>query len=67
MIGISTLFLFGAGGSSGQRAGFLGCVDKCPFLGGVELVKLMREAVMVNMTGIRACVKMADFGVFKLS
>lgn len=32
---------------SGQRAGFLGCVDKCP-LWGVELVKLMREAVMVD-------------------
>lgn len=30
-LGISTLFAYWIRGSSGQRAGLAGCVDKCPF------------------------------------
>ncbi len=57
VIGISTLFAYRTRGLCGQRAGFSGCVDKCP-VWGVEF-KVMETAVMVRMTGIRRGVKMA--------
>ena len=40
--------IFSARGLSEQRAGFSGWVCKCPFWG-VELVKVMREAVSIDI------------------
>lgn len=56
MIGISILFAYCARGSSGQRAGFLGCVDKCPFWE-VEWVRVVKVAAKADMTGMGRVVK----------